>query len=328
MEGPVATMRAAVVDRYGPPEAVRVASVPRPAAGDGELLVRVVAAPVTSADARIRGARFPRGFGLPARLAFGLTGPRRPILGTSFAGLVERVGADVDGVRAGDAVCGMTGLTMGTHAEFVVVRATEVAPVPSGVAPEDAAGVLFGGTTALHFLRDRAAVGPGASVLVNGASGAVGTNAVQIAKHLGATVTAVTSGSNAELVTGLGADSVIDHTVGDPFATDERFDVVLDCVGTLTIASGRRLLARGGVLVLAVAGLWETVRARGDVVAGSAPERVEDMRHLLALVASGVLQVVHDARFDMDDIVDAHRLVEGGHKRGNVIVRTAVDDRP
>lgn len=315
------TMRAAVVDRYGPPAAVRIASVPRPSAGDGELLVRVLATPVTSADARIRGARFPRGLAVLARLGLGLTGPRRPILGNTFAGLVEHAGAGVDGVRPGDAVCGMTGLRMGTHAEYVVVRAAEVASIPSGVSVEDAAGVLFGGTTALYFLRDRAAVGPGVSVLVNGASGAVGTNAVQIAKHLGARVTAVTSGANATLVTDLGADAVIDHTTGDPFATDERSDVVLDCVGNLTIATGRRLLAQGGVLVLAVAGLGDMVRARGDVIAASAPERVEDVRFLLGLVASGAIRVVHDAGFDLDGIVDAHRLVESGRKRGNVILR-------
>ena len=321
------TMRAAVIDRYGPPDVVRIASVPRPSFGDGQLLVRVLAAPVTSADARIRGARFPRGLGVLARLGLGFTGPRRPILGSTFAGVVEHAGAGADGFRPGDRVCGMTGLRMGTHAELVVVRAAEVASIPSRVSVADAAGVLFGGTTALYFLRDRATVRPGASVLVNGASGAVGTNAVQLAKHLGARVTAVTSGANAALVTDLGADAVIDHTAGDPFATDERFDVVLDCVGNLTIATGRPLLAHGGVLVLAVAGLWDMVRARGDVIAASAPERVEDFRFLLGLVASGAVRVVHDDGFDLDDIVDAHRLVESGRKRGNAIVRPSADDR-
>jgi len=319
-QGAAVAMRAAVVDRYGPPAAVRVGTVPRPPTGDGELLVRVLAAPVTSADARIRGARFPSGFGVPARLGLGITGPRRPILGSSFAGLVERIGAGVDEFRPGDRVCGMTGLRMGTHAEFVVVRAGMVAPIPASVSFDDAAGVLFGGTTALYFLRDRASLEPGASVLVNGASGAVGTSAVQLAKHFGATVTAVTSGSNAALVAGLGADAVIDHTANDPFAIDERFDVVFDCVGNLTIASGRRLLTRGGVLVLAVAGLSETIRARNDVVAGSAPERVEDFRLLLELLASGAIRVVHDRSFDLDGIVDAHHLVDRGRKRGNVIL--------
>lgn len=317
----VGTMRAAVVDRYGPPEVVRIATVPRPPARRGELLVRVQAAPVTSGDARIRGARFPAGFGAPARLAFGIAGPRRRILGGTFAGVVESVGDGVDGFRPADPVCGMTGSKMGTHAEFVAVRADKVARVPSGVRAVDAAGLLFGGTTALYFLRDRASVAPGASVLVNGASGAVGTNAVQLAKDLGAEVTGVTSGTNAALVRSLGADEVIDHTTIDLAATNGRFDVVLDCVGNITIATGRRLLTEGGVLVLAVADLWTTIRARGDVVTGSAPERVEDYETLLQLVASGALTVVHDSSFDLDDIVEAHRRVETGHKRGNVIVR-------
>jgi len=314
------TMRAAIVDRYGPPSVVRITSIPIPSAADDELLVRVLAAPVTSADARIRGARFPNGFGLPARLGLGITGPRRPILGGAFAGVVEGVGAGVDRFRAGDRVCGMTGLRMGTHAEFVVARAISVAPIPSEVSFDDAAGVLFGGTAALHFLRDRASIGPGASILVNGASGAVGTNAVQLAKHFGARVTAVTSGTNAALVTGLGAHAVIDHITRDPFQTEERFDVVLDCVGNLTMRSGRHLLTHGGILVLAVAGLLETIMARGDVVAGPAPERVEDFRLLLDLVASGAIRVVHDRGFGLDGIVDAHRLVDSGRKRGNVLL--------
>ena len=324
----VSTMRAAVVDRYGPPEVVRVAEVTRPRAGRGELLVRVLATPVTSGDARIRAARFPPGFGVPARLAFGITGPRRRVLGGTFAGLVEDVGPGVEGFRPHDAVCGMTGTRLGTHAEYVVVRSGKVAKIPEGVGAEDAAGVLFGGTAALFFLRDKASVAPGSTVLVNGAAGAVGTNAVQLAAHFGAEPTAVTSGANTALVTGLGARDVIDHTTSDLEATDRRFDVVLDCVGNLTIRSGRRLLADDGVLVLAVAGLRETIRARGDVVAGPAPEQVEDYEFLLGLVASGALTVVHDSSFGLDGIVDAYRRVDTGHKRGNVIVRPCGDGTP
>ena len=318
-------MRAAVVDRYGPPDVVRVADVPRPKPGAREVLVRVQAAAVTSGDARIRGARFPAGFGPAVRLAFGITRPRRRVLGSAFAGLVESVGAELDGVAPGRAVCGMTGTKLGAHAQYLVARADRVAQVPAGVAPDDAAGVLFGGTAALFFLRDKASVAPGMAVLVNGASGAVGTNAVQLAKHFGATATAVTSAANAELVTGLGADHVIDYTSQDIAAAGARFDVVLDCVGNLTIKSGRPLLTDGGVLVLAVASLWDAIRARGNVVAGSAPERVEDIELLLGLFAAGQLTVVHDHAYDLDDIVEAHRRVDTGHKRGNVIVRPWTD---
>ncbi len=316
-------MRAALVDRYGGPEVVQVGTVPRPEPGPDQVLVRVHAAAVTSADARIRGARFPSGFGLPARLVFGLTRPRRPILGSSFSGTVEAVGDRVELLAPGDRVCGMTGMKLGAHAEYLAVAATRVARVPAAVSHDDAAGLLFGGTTALHFLRDRTTIGAGTSVLVNGASGAIGTNAVQLAKLSGTRVTAVTSAANAALVTDLGADTVIDHTRRD--LTDladlgDRFDVVLDTVGNLSITSGRRLLTPSGKLLLVVAGLGETLRARGDVVAGTSPERVADFDHLLRLAAQGQLIVVHDQAYDLDDIVEAHRRVDSGRKRGNIVV--------
>ncbi len=313
-------MRAAIVDRYGPPEVVRVSDVRRPHPAGREVLVRVHAAAVTSGDARIRGARFPAGFGPLVRLLFGVTRPRRRILGGSFCGIVEVAGTGAPGFAPGEAVCGMTGTKLGTHAEFVVARVDRIAHVPVGVSLDDAAGVLFGGTAALYFLRDKASVESGKAVLVNGASGAVGSNAVQLAKHFGANVTAVTSAANTDLVTSLGADHVIDYAKDDLAASDARFDAVLDCVGNLTIDSGRRLLAERGVLLLAVASLWDNIRARGNVVAGSAPERVSDIELLLDLVASGDLLVVHDSGYDLDHIVDAYHLVDSGHKRGNVIV--------
>lgn len=313
-------MRAAVVERYGGPEHVQVVEVPRPKPKAGEVLVRVRAAAVTSGDARIRGARFPKGFAVPARLAFGLRRPRRPVLGGSFSGVVEEVGAKVTGWVPGDEVCGMTGMRMGTHAELVAVPAKRLARKPAGVSHDDAAGVLFGGTTALFFLRDKASVGPGMTVLVNGASGAVGSNAVQLARHFGATVTGVTSAANAQLVKELGAARVIDHTAQHVASLDERFDVVLDTVGNLSIATGRRLLTERGVLLLAVAGLGEMLRARGDVAAGTSGERAEDFELLLRMVADGDLRVVHDQDFALDDIVAAYRRVDSGRKVGNVLV--------
>lgn len=313
------TMRAAVVERYGPPEVVRVAVVPRPTLRPGQALVRVHAAAVSSGDARIRGARFPPGFALPARLGVGLRGPRRPILGSAFSGVVEAIAGDGGGFAPGDAVCGMAGMRLGAHAELVAVPAAKLARLPDGVSHDDAAGLLFGGSTALHFLR-KASVGPGTTVLVNGASGAVGTNAVQLARHLGATVTGVTSTANADLVVRLGATHVIDHTREDLTATDERFDVVLETVGNLSVAAGRALLRPGGVLLLAVAGLGASVRPRRGVVAGVASERVEDVAHLLGLLAHGEITVVHDGAYALDDIVEAHRRVDGGHKVGNIVV--------
>lgn len=317
-------MRAAVVDRYGPPEVVRVAEVPVPEPRADQVLVRVVAVAVTSGDARIRAGRFPKGFAIPARLAFGLRGPRRAVQGSTFSGVVESVGAKVRGISPGDAVCGMTGMRMGAHAEHVAVDARRIVPKPESVDHDQAAGVLFGGTTALHFLR-KAGVARGTTVLVNGASGAVGTNIVQLARNLGAVVTGVTSSANAALVTSLGASDIIDHTVVDLGAVDlgtsvARYDVVVDTVGNVGIRGGRRLLAQGGRLLLVVASLGETIRARGDVVAGSGSERPDDMTALLRDVADGRLTVVLEPPIALDDIVEAHRRVDSGRKIGNVVV--------
>ncbi|MFJ7068210.1 NAD(P)-dependent alcohol dehydrogenase [Streptomyces sp. NPDC101115] len=314
-------MQAAVVNRYGAPDVVGIREVPRPAPRGDEVLVRVRAAAVTSADSRIRGARFPAGFGPFARLAFGVFRPRRTVLGSAFSGEVVSVGAHVRDLAPGDEVCGMTGMRLGAHAEYVAVPARKLARKPSAVSHEDAAGLLFGGSTALFFLRDKASVGPGMSVCVNGASGAVGTNAVQLAKHFGATVTGVTSTANAGLVADLGAARVIDHTRDGLAGVTERFDVVLDAVGNLSIASGRRLLNPGGVLLLAVADLGDTIRARGKVVAGPAPERVANFEFLLGLAAEGTLRVVIDRIHELSDIAEAHRRVDTGRKVGNVVVR-------
>lgn len=313
-------MKAAVFDRYGPPDVVHVADVPRPEPKAGEVLVRVHAAAVTSGDARLRGSRFPAGFTPFARLALGVFRPRRRILGSAYSGVVEAAGSAVTRLRAGDEVCGMLGARMGAHAEYVTVAAAKAAPKPAAVSHDDAAGLLFGGTTALFFLRDKGRLTAGRSVLVNGASGAVGTNAVQLARHFGATVTGVTSGANAELVRRLGAAHIIDHTRRDVTRTAERYDVVLDTVGTLSIAAGRRLLTPSGRLLLAVGSLGDTVRARGNVVAGVAPERPADYELLLGLVEAGELTVVVDQVHDLADAAEAHARVDTGHKVGNVLL--------
>lgn len=223
-------------------------------------------------------------------------------------------------LSVGDEVAGTAGMRMGAHAELLVVPAARAVRKPSAVSHVDAAGVLFGGTTALHYLRDKAVVGSATRVLVIGASGAVGTCAVQLATLRGAAVTAVTSSANAALVSSLGADDVIDYTVTDLSSVAGRYDVVLDAVGNLTIASGRRLLAPGGRLLLPVATLGQTLRARGDVAAGSARERAEDVAHLLRLVQDGQLHVVLDQVAGLDEIADVHRRIDSGRKVGNAVV--------
>jgi NADPH:quinone reductase-like Zn-dependent oxidoreductase len=280
----------------------------------------VAAAAVTSGDARLRGGRFPKGFGLLARLAVGLRGPRREVLGLALSGTVERVGPGVDGFAVGDEVAGMTGMRMGAHAELAAVPVTSLVPRPAAVSHAQAAGVLFGGTTALYFLRDRAGIRPGQTVLMNGASGAVGFSAVQLAKLAGAEVTAVTSARNTDLVTRLGADHVVDHTRTPVTALPGPYDIVFDAVGNISRTDGLRLLAPDGSLILAVGSLLDTLRARGRVIAGPAPERAEDIAHLLQLAASGRLDPLTEVLGGLDAVPEAHRRIDTGHKVGNLVV--------
>lgn len=311
-------MRAAVVERYGPPEVVSVRELPDPVAGKGQVVVRVRATTVNSGDARIRGCRFPRGFSVPGRLALGWSGPRRSVLGVVYSGVVESVGPGVARVSVGDEVVGMTGAAMGAHAELAAVRADRLTPKPPGVTHQDAAAVVFGGSTARHVLRD--VVAPGRRVLVNGAAGAVGTAAVQVAHLAGAHVTAVCSGSNAHLVRSLGADEVVDRGSTSVHDLPAVYDVVLDAVGNLDRRSGRRLLAPDGVLILAVAGLADTVLARGKVRAGPWPEDPADFAWLLERLAAGELLPVVGRTLPLDEIVEAHRIVDSGRKVGNLVL--------
>jgi NADPH:quinone reductase-like Zn-dependent oxidoreductase len=317
-------MQAALAGPYGPPETIRIAEIPTPEPRAGEVLLRVVATPVTAGDARIRAGRFPPGFGLLARLGIGMRGPRRPVLGVVCSGVVEQGGPGADGpggLAPGDAVVGMTGARMGAHAEHLAVGAARLVPKPAGVSHAQAAAALFGGTTALYFLRDRAGVQPGQRVLVNGASGSVGSAAVQLARFLGAEVTAVTSGRNRELVSALGATDVIDYTARPVAELRGDYDVVFDAVGNITRADGPRLLTPDGALVLAVAGLAGTLRARGRVHAGAAPERPEDFALLLDLVAQGRFDPLVRTLDGLGSIPEAHRLVDSGRKVGNLVVR-------
>ena len=313
-------MMSASVDGYGPPEVITVRAAPIPVPRVGEVRVRVAAAAVTSGDARIRAARFPRGFGFLARLGIGVRRPRAKVPGVVFSGQIEQLGEGVTSFALGDQVAGMTGGRFGAHAEWVVVPVTALVGKPEAVSHVDAAGVLFGGTTALHFLRDRARVGAGQSVLVNGASGSVGSSAVQLARHFGAVVTAISSVGNHPLLRRLGAQQVIDYQSTPAVSLDERFDVVFDAVGNLSRAQGLRLLNPGGSLILAVASLWETMSARGRVFAGPAPERSEDFAFLLDLVARGVLDPLAETVGGLDALPEAHRRIDTGRKIGNLVI--------
>ena len=321
------TMRAAVVTRYGAPDVIALQTRPVPRCGPGDILVRVRATTVSSGDARVRARRVPEGMGLLVRLALGWNVPRQPILGTECAGEVVAVGAAVTRFRVGDAVVAFTGAAMTAHAEYMRIPADgAVVRKPAGLGWEEAAALLFGGTTAYHYL-PRAAVKPGERVLVLGASGAVGVAAVQLARAMGAEVTGVCSAANAALVLGLGAARVIDYAVEDFTQGDARWDVVMDCVGATDYARCHRVLTPGGRLVRVVCGLagliaapFQGRRAGHRVIAGVAAERPEDVAALVAMAGEGTYRAVIDAVFPLARIADAHARVDSGRKRGSVVV--------
>lgn len=322
-------MKAVVCPRYGPPEVLEIREVSDPIPRDAELLIRVHATTVTSGDARVRALRMPSPvFSLIGRLALGMRGPRRAVLGTELAGVVEQVGARVTKFRIGDPVVAFVGVRFGAHAELVCVP--EAAPVvrkPERLSYEEAVAIPFGAMTALYFLRDLAAVKPGQRVLVVGASGAVGVAAVQLAVHLGAEVDGVCSTTKVELVRSLGARRVFDYSTGDFTQSAAGYDVVLDTVGVTALAKCRRTLKPTGkflAVVLTGTELWELVSTRliggQRVLSGVAPERLTDLQYVMGLAESGQLKPIIDQHYSMREIVAAHRRVDTGRKVGAVVV--------
>ncbi|TDK27994.1 NAD(P)-dependent alcohol dehydrogenase [Arthrobacter crusticola] len=321
-------MKAITSRAYGAPATVRVEDVPTPVPKEGEVLIRTFATVVSGAECTARAGRDPL-----ARLYFGLVRPRFPVLGTGFAGEVRAVGSAVEKYHIGDRVMGSMGPRLGAHAEYVTVSEDGViALMPGGLAPADAVAVLDGALTALPFLRDAAGLKAGQSILINGASGAVGTAAIQLARHFGAAVTAVCSTANLELVKSLGADHVIDYTVEDFTQTTRAYDVVFDAVGKSSYARSRRLLKPGGSYLTTVPSLpilmWAlTTRIVGRTRAGiaftglrRAPAMARDVRFVGDLAASGCFVPVIDRIYGLDDAASAHAHVETGHKKGSVVV--------
>lgn len=326
-------MRAAVYERYGPPDVLALRDVPKPTPKDHEVLIRTFATTVSSGDWRARSLTMPRGFGFAGRLVFGVSRPRQPILGTELAGEVESVGSSVKKFSAGDAVFAFSGAAMGCHAEYkCMAEDGAVALKPANLTYAEAAALSFGGTTALSFLT-RGKVRAGERVLVNGASGAVGSAAVQLARHLGAHVTAVCGAANAEFVQLLGAERVMDYRSEDFTAVGERYDVIVDTAGTAPFARSRRALTERGRLLLVLCGApdllripWVSLTTGRRVVAGPAPVRAEDLRFLAGLAEAGEFKPFIDRQYPLDRIAEAHGYVETGRKRGSVVITVAHDD--
>ncbi len=319
-------MKAAVYDRFGPPEVVSIREVPTPVPGDGEILVRMRAASVSIGDSRTRSLRVPRGFALPVRFALGFKRPKKPILGFDLAGEVVAVGKKVTRFRVGDRVAASTGFAGGCHAEYrALAEDGTVARIPDSVTYETAAALPFGAGTALYFLR-RGKLRSGEAILINGASGAVGSAAVQLARHMGAEVTAVTSGRNADLVRALGADHVIDYAREDFTRDGRRYDVIMEAVGNAPYARVKSMLRPGGRLLQVIADLPETIGGMfrknviGSGVSGSDLVNAAALQELLDLAERGILTPVVDRTWPLDEIVAAHAYVDTGRKRGTVLV--------
>jgi NADPH:quinone reductase-like Zn-dependent oxidoreductase len=321
-------MKAAVYHRYGPPNVVTIADVPKPVPRADEVLIRIAATTVTTGDWRARSLILPPGFGFMGRLAFGLFGPRQPILGTECAGEVEAVGPAVTRFRPGDEVFAFTGARMGCHAEYrAVAEGGLIARKPANLRFEQAAALGFGGTTALPFLRDRGGIKAGDRVLVVGASGGVGSAAVQLARAFGAEVTGVCSAVNADLVRSIGAQRVIDYAREDFAAGVESWDIILDTTGTAPLSRCERVLNPGGRLLVVLGSLAQALGlerpARGSgkqVIAGVVQARPEDIGVLAELAAAGRYTPVIDRVYPLADAAAAHAYVDTGHKRGSVVL--------
>ncbi|QJD81999.1 NAD(P)-dependent alcohol dehydrogenase [Cohnella herbarum] len=318
-------MKAVLCTQYGSPDVLQLQEVEKPTAKDNEILIRIHAAVVGPSDCAFRKADT-----FMIRLVFGLTKPRNPRQGVEFAGEVEAVGSVVKLFKKGDRVFGMSPNQFGAHAEYICLpEGKTVAIQPANATYEDAAAVCDGGLTALTFLRDLANVRSGQQVLINGASGAVGAYAVQLAKYYGAEVTGVCSTANVQLVKSLGADKVVDYTKEDFTRIGQVYDVIFDAVGKSSFSRSKGSLKPNGVYLNTVLTmgillrmLWTTVTGgkRAKFTTAGLKQNKANFDFLKELVEAGKIKAVIDRRYSLDQISEAHRYVDTGRKKGNVVI--------
>lgn len=324
-------MYAYTYSQYGGPDVLNYVQLPTPTPKANEVLIRVYATTVSAGDWRARSLTMPAGMGLIGRLVFGITGPRKPVLGTDLSGVVESVGADVTIFQPGDAVIGFPDAGFGAHTEFIVMPEDgKIVHKPDPLSFEVAAAIPFGATTAYDFLINKGKLRAGERVLINGASGSNGSACVLITKHFGAEVTGVCSGPNADLVRSIGADHVIDYTTEDFTKDGPQYDMIVDTVGTAPwprtrhalVPKGRMLMIAGCTSDMILGGLKARLRGK-RMVGGVASEDVTVLRKVIKLTADGHFHPVIDRCYDFSQIVSAHPHVDAGHKKGNVVVSVA-----
>lgn len=324
-------MKAIVFERYGPPEVLQIKDVDTPVPRDHEVRIAVHATSVTAAECMMR-----RGDTFISRVVLGLRRPRKRyrVLGIELAGEVESTGPNVKRFRRGDRVFGFTGFTLGGYAEFACLpEGSSLALKPATLSYEEAASVVDGATTAFFFLKQLGNVRKGDRVLIIGASGSIGAYAVQLARHFDADVTAVCSAANADMVTSLGAVRVIDYVTED-FTRDGRtYDIIFDTVGRTSFSrckaslatGGRYLAATGNILTNYLLTLWTSMVGRKRFIFKMSVEKNAALLFLKELIEAGKLRPAIDRRYPMDQIVEAHRYVETGHKKGNVVITVGRD---
>lgn len=320
-------MKAVTCRRYGPPDVLKIEELEKPVPKANEVLVKVHATTVTSGDAKMRGFRGAGIFWLPMRLMFGFRGLRNPILGMEFAGKIVAVGSDVNEFGIGDAVFGMK--LGGANAEFVAVpESAAIALKPDALSFEQAAAVPFGALSALTYLRKFAMLQAGQKILINGASGSVGIFAVQLAKDMGAHVTAVCSTRNVKLVRSLGADRVIDYSITDFTKDSGAYDVIFDTVGNTSFLKCRRVMTKRGRHVFLVQQLPQILQALGTALVGgkrvicgiNMSESRSDLMQIKGLIEAGRMRPVIDTTYPLQNIIEAHHYVDTGRKRGAVVM--------
>lgn len=321
-------MKAVVYTAYGPPEVLQLKEVEKPVPKANQVLIKIHATSVTAADCLVR-----KGEPTWGKLILGLRGPRRKIIGTELAGEIEAVGKEVKRFRQGDQVYGFTSFGLAAYAEYTCMpEKGSLAIKPTNLTYEEAAAAVDGATTALFFLRDKAHIQPGENVLINGASGSIGTYAVQLARHFGAEVTGVCSTRNVELVRSLGAEHVIDYTLEDFTQNKDAYDIIFDTVGKSSFSKCKGALKRNGRylpttgLVNTFLKLWTSIFDGKKVVSGMSIDKNEALVFLKELIEAGKLQIIIDRTYPLAQMAEAHRYVEKGHKTGNVIITVADDN--